>query len=299
MMMPPPIRSLLLLAMCSLLSAVTAMEPDTAPAIKATGLHSALAVTVGTTAELDQQLLKQAPGWLLLSLPGDSKQADQRREVLSASDQGRAMVHPLLSPEVPVFTRAAAVLVVDADALGELAPSDASIAAALRPYGTSFVKRGGSWTKTVAGWPETIGNNPHWLGTADFSGQIPDQEMDHAHSLRWQTARHAEVGVTTMLMSHGIVISRVKESIGWKTNMAPAAFDAFTGLKLWSQPTYREFGNYAIVMDDTRVIIAGFPAEGARTSQGNQRTPEQAQAGRKFQTGGVVRAHRRTPDALR
>jgi hypothetical protein len=48
-------------------------------------------------------------------------------------------VQPLLSKPIPVHPRAAALLVVDADALGSAAPSDAEIARVLRRFGTAWI----------------------------------------------------------------------------------------------------------------------------------------------------------------
>jgi outer membrane protein assembly factor BamB len=236
---------------------VSASEPPVEQAMEATGLSAGLAVTMGSDAAIDRRILEARPGWLLLSLPGDSTASDNRRAELAGSDQGRATVHPLLSPSVPVFTRAAALLVVDADTLGDRAPDDQTIRTALRPYGTAFIKRNGTWTSITAPWPDSIADYPHWLGGADFSAQVPDQEIGQARSLRWQSARNEETG-NTVIMANGILVSQMKVQIGWKTNLTPSAFDAFTGLRLWQRPLLRVFGKYAMVMDDKRVVLPYF-----------------------------------------
>jgi len=242
---------------CALFFARLAAAPDLKTALDALNLKAGLAITIGVEAKVDQALLQTAPGWLLLSLPGDSTAADTRREFLRSQDQGRAMVHPLLQKEVPLFPRAAGLVIVDADRLGDSTPSWEEIQRVLRPYGSAFVKRNGTWQSTRAPWPDSIAHYPHWLGDEGFSGQVNDQEIQQARSLRWQAARNEQAG-STALMSHGILIGQMKVKLGWKSNQALTAYDAFTGLMLWQRPDLKVFGNYALVMDEKRVVIPQF-----------------------------------------
>jgi len=224
-----------------------------ADAIEATGLSAGLAVTLGVDAATDRAILGQAPGWLLLSLPGDAAAADARREQLRDA-AGRAVVQPRLGGGVPVYPRAAAALVVDADALGDAAPTDAEIDRALRPFGTAFVKRDGRWTSRTAPWPGTIADLTHWLGDHRLSSQVPDEEIGRVRSLRWHTAREDLAG-GQVWAAGGVLVAEVE--LGGEQGLA--GFDAFTGLQLWHRPGIRTGHNYTTSLDGKRLVIREVP----------------------------------------
>ena len=142
------------LALLGVASVTQATAPDIKKSVEQTRLSSALAVTMGCGTSIDQQVLDASPDWLLLSIPGDPGAAGQRRAVLGRTAGGRAVVQPVLTRDIPVFPRAAALIVIDADTLGGTAPGDDEIARALRPYATAWIKRDGAWTSRTAPWPE-------------------------------------------------------------------------------------------------------------------------------------------------
>jgi len=83
-------------------------------------LKSGLAVTLEEDFTVKNAILEAAPRWPLLSLPSQSLKTDQWREQLWKTDQGRAVVHPLLKLGIPVFPHAVRLLVIDMDALRKL-----------------------------------------------------------------------------------------------------------------------------------------------------------------------------------
>lgn len=248
--------------------AVAGERPDVRAAIAASGLSSGLAVTVGCDEALDADILEAAPDWVLLSVGGDVAAADVRRAKLSAH-AGRAVVQPLLSAQVPVCTRAAALLAVDCDALGSMAPDDAEVARALRPFGAAWVKRGGRWALHKGEWPKGLADYPHWLGDAGMSAQVADMEAGPVRSLRWTNQGSKQYNQASMLwVAGGILVSNHPERSEWKRRCL-SGYDAFSGLRLWRRddlgPTaslLREDTDYhyAVAMDRERLVVPGLEA---------------------------------------
>jgi|GEM_PF-3389342 len=243
-------------------------EPDLAAAVKATGLSCGFAVTLGCDGRLEEEVLGTAPDWILLSVGGDMAAADARRERLRAH-AGRAVVQPLLSPEIPVYSRAAALLVVDADALGAQAPPDSEVARALRPFGTAWVKRHGKWASHRGVWPDTIADYPHWLGDAGMSAQVQDREAGPVRSLRWTTQGAKQYNADSMVwMAGGILVSNHPDRSEWGHGNL-SGYDAFTGLRLWRRADLgpgagpgrdRLDHHYAVAMDRERLVVPGLDA---------------------------------------
>lgn len=250
------------------LGAVAGEGPDVAAAMRATGLLSGLAVTVGCDGTLEADILKAAPDGILLSLGGDMAAADARRERLRVY-AGRAVVQPLLSHEIPVYSRAVALLVVDVDALGAAAPPAAEITRVLRPFGTAFVRRSGRWTSQRGQWPHTIADYPHWLGDAGMSAQVRDHEAGPVRSLRWTTQGTKQYNADSMVwMAGGVLVSNHPDRSEWKQwNLS--GFDAFTGLRLWRRADLGPGAgqgrdsldhHYAVAMDRERLVVPGLDA---------------------------------------
>lgn len=270
------LNSILVLVLASL--AVRALHAEEAPDVKAgvaaSGLVSGLAVAVGGDGAVETEILRAGPDWILLSVGGEVAAADARREKLR-SHAGSAVVQPLLSSEIPVYARAAALLVIDADALGSAAPSDAEIARVLRPFCTAWVKRGGRWASRRGQWPETIADYPHWLGDAGMSAQVRDEEAGPVRSLRWVTQGRKQSNADSMVwMAGGVLVSNhpdrseVKES-----NLS--GYDAFTGLRLWRRPDlspgagYPTTGadyHYGVALDRQRLVVPGLDASAVMAS---------------------------------
>jgi hypothetical protein len=243
--------------------------PDLKSAMAETGLSSGLAVTVGCDGSIEEEILGAARDWVLLSLGGDVATADARRGKLR-DHAGRAVVQPLLSNEIPVYPRAAALLVADADAVGAAAPpSEAEIARVLRPFGTAWIRRGGRWTSRRGQWPETIADYSHWLGDAGMSAQIQDEEAGPVRSLRWVTQGRKQVGTDSMVwMAGGVLVSNHPDRSEVKeTNLS--GYDAFTGLRLWRRPDLSPAGaypqrgmdfHYGVALDGERLVVPGVEA---------------------------------------
>lgn len=226
-----------------------AAGPDVSAAIRDVELSCGLAVTVGCDGEIEETILKAAPAWVLLSVGGDFAAADARRAKLSAYP-GRALVQAGTGSMIPVFPRAAALLVVDGDALGKEVPSDAEIERALRPFGTAWVRKGGEWSSRRGKWPDTIADNTHWLGDMRLSSQVPDREIGQVRSLRWHTAREDEAG-GFVWAAGGVLVTEA--SYGYSTVLT--GFDAFTGLQIWQRKDVIPGHNYTVTIDRERIVM--------------------------------------------
>jgi outer membrane protein assembly factor BamB len=244
-----------LIALCLLAGGATPAAEEHPKWTLGKELSCGLAVTVGCDGTVEARILEDLPEWVLLSVGGDVDAADARRARLSGF-AGRAVVQPMLGRGIPVFKRAAALLVVDADALGDDAPDEAEIDRVLRPFGAVWVKRGGRWTSRQGRWPDTIADLTHWLGDWRLSSQVPDEEMGRVRSLRWHTGRkHLAGGM--VWAAGGVAVAEVELD----GERGLAGFDAFTGLQLWHRADIRTTHNYAVTIDHQRLVLRSRPAD--------------------------------------
>ncbi|MCC5850459.1 MAG: PQQ-binding-like beta-propeller repeat protein [Verrucomicrobia bacterium] len=238
-------------------------------AVERLKVPSSLAVVMGSDGSMEERILAAAPRYTILSVGGDVAAADARRERLAAH-AGQVSVQPGIGSAIPVFHRAAALLVVDAEALGGDAPNDVEISRALRPFGTAWVRRGGAWGERRGEWPDTIAEYNHWLGNHRFNHIVEDEEAGLVRSMRWHTGRKHQVG-NKIWTSGGVMISEIMDGNNRLNTIG--GFCAFSGMQLWERQELNIVHNLSTVMDRERFILHTVPVEpgGEPWSPGNQR----------------------------
>ena len=225
------ILAALLLASPPLAGAQTADEVR-----RESGLDGGLAVHVGVT---DGKLEADLAGdgrWLVQGLTTDAAAADRARaavrEVRVAGVAGLASVARVRDfSRLPYADHLVNVLVVDADALGDVGLGEEEMRRVLVPErGVALVRRGGSWQKITKPMPEAFDTWPQYSHGPGWNAVSDETQAGPGRLLQWLAGRGTSLGKSRssgFRMEGGRVFHHAddhNELIGR---------DAFNGVPLW------------------------------------------------------------------
>lgn len=240
-------------------------ERDFRAAQQAIQLRGGLALVAGDAEDVHtQSLAVSLPHLLVLSLTPGVPAADQLRSRLESTDLlGRVVVQPVFDPRLPLVSHAAAIVVVDADALGDAAPTDEEIRRVLRPLGRAWVRRKAVWTSFAAPWPESFGDCGHFYVDAGNSDVSSDTAVGEPRTIRWNTGRGNTLGKQGggatgigLRIAGGVLVTTEQPTGGaGRGASALVGFDAFSGVPLWRRQDLTCELRWSIVMDRERVVL--------------------------------------------
>ena len=181
-----------------------------------------------------------------------------RRALMAAGQYGRIVAMRIDAPgRLPHADNLVTTLEIDADALGEAAPSRAECLRVLHPGGTLHVKKGGAWTAATKPMPQAFGEWTHVYGGPDNNMRTSDTTIGPPTGLRWISG--------PMCMEEGAVANGIRVGSGVAVNdvqLGPwgqelrfiEARNAFNGLPQFAVPIQGSpFKTRPLVVADGRV----------------------------------------------
>ena len=218
----------------------SAEVPGAAAVREATGIDGGLAVVLPVDDAEALVGLGEGGRMLVHGLTVDEAAAERARAgVREAKVYGLVSVEPRDdTSRLPYADHLVNLLVVDADALGDAAPSEAEVLRVLapEPRGAAYVKRGGKWGVVRKPMPEAFDDWPQYNYGPGWNAVNDDTEVGPATMLQFVAGRGWELGKGS--------------SAGWRITGGRAfhttdsgkrqdytdeliARDAFNGLPLW------------------------------------------------------------------
>jgi len=245
-MLTRPTTCLMLLALVALPLADAAKAADAPiPAMQAADVHGGVAIVVGVNVDTIAALTKAGEGRLIVEgLSPDANTAAEARAALA--DAGffplADVRHMQTLPKLPHVDAFASLVVVDRDALGQAAPSDAEITRVLGWGRAALVREGGKWRRIEKPITPDIGEWTHILHGPDRIPATNDQVLGPwVDSVRWIAAfaaadsRDAVRGSRSML-SQRLAGGRCFTVVTHRRHDALECRDAYSGARLWVRP---------------------------------------------------------------
>jgi len=245
------------------LSAATlclAAEPTPTEAIARVGITSGLAVHVPATDGVWESACATDGRWLVQGLASDaSAVALARQRITSDKRTGMASVRLNESaPTLPYADNLVSILVVDADALGKVAPSAEECSRVVHPEGLIAVRRNGVWTTSVKAMPAAFGEWTHLNGGPDGNNRSPDMAVGPSTSLRWIAAMgggHEAPTSNGVRVGSGVMVNDAQLK-GGSVNIAPVTL--IQGRNAWNGvPRFLLQGNKDMGFFKGRPLVIG------------------------------------------
>ncbi|MEX2214168.1 MAG: PQQ-binding-like beta-propeller repeat protein [Phycisphaeraceae bacterium] len=222
-----------------------AAPPDVSQVIEQSKLEAGLAVHVGTSdGRLECGLA--AKGRVLVHGLALTREALAAARTAIAREGLGGLASVELRPSVtslPYADNLVNLLIVDTDALGPAAPSEAEMLRVLCPGGVAQVRRGGQWSLAVKPRPAAMDEWTHFDRGADGNGVSRDKLVRQPHFVQWISGvQPIKLGGNPagFINLTGIRVTKNRVFFDWSeedrrnrvSNLA--CRDAFSGVPLWT-----------------------------------------------------------------
>jgi len=234
-------RLLVLAAVCASLAAAE----DAKALLDATSAKGGLVIHLGCGDGTLTTALRASDNYIVHGLDINAKNIEAaRKHIQSLGIYGPVSVEQLTGKRLPYADNLVDLLI--SENLGDIPMAE--VMRVLAPNGVSYVKAGGTWTKTVKPRPKEIDEWTHFLHDAGNNAVAHDTAVGPPRSLQWMApplwlrSHETPSGVQAMVCGGGRLFYLLDEGlIGIADQRLPERWalvcrDAFNGALLWRRP---------------------------------------------------------------